>query len=64
MVGVMSPLLLFPGELFSGEDDAPTLAGQYVVKDIVLLTVTLVVALMERGAALMLVPDDISRNPA
>jgi uncharacterized membrane protein YkgB len=57
MIGVMSPLLLFPGELFSGDYNAPTLEGQYVVKDVVLLTATLVVALKERGAAMVLIPD-------
>jgi uncharacterized membrane protein YkgB len=57
MVGVMSPLLLFPGKLFSGSYNAPTLEGQYVVKDIVLLTATLMVALKERGAAMVLIPD-------
>lgn len=58
MVGVMSPLVLFPGDLFSREFNAPTLEGQYVVKDIVLLAAALVVALKQRGAELVMVPDD------
>ncbi|MGH2559240.1 MAG: DoxX family membrane protein [Thermomicrobiales bacterium] len=37
MIGVLSPLVLFPDELFSRQYNAPTLEGQYVVKDIVLL---------------------------
>lgn len=58
MIGVLSPLVLFPGELFSGNYNAPTLAGQYVVKDVVLLASGLVVGLKERGAELVIVPDD------
>ncbi len=58
MVGVLSPLVLFPGELFSGSYNAPTLAGQYVVKDVVLFSSALVVGLKERGAELVIVPDE------
>ena len=42
-VAILSPLVLFPGELFSGPDHAPTLTGQYVMKDIILLAACLVV---------------------
>lgn len=42
-IAILSPVLLFPGELFSGPDHAPTLAGQYVVKDIILFAACLVV---------------------
>jgi putative oxidoreductase len=58
MVGVLSPLVLFPGDLFSREFNAPTLEGQYVVKDIVLLTSALVVALKQRGAEMVIVPHN------
>lgn len=44
MVGILSPLVLLPGELFRGVPWAPTLTGQYVLKDIVLVTAALVVA--------------------
>ena len=44
MVGVLSPLVLFTDELFAGPSNAPTLAAQYVVKDIVLLAAGLVIA--------------------
>lgn len=49
MVGILSPLVLFPGDLFAGKDHAPTLEGQYVIKDIVLLASGLVVAARELG---------------
>ena len=40
---ILSPLVLFPGELFSGPHHAPTIEGQYVLKDIILLAGCLVV---------------------
>ncbi len=59
MVGVLSPLVLFPGDLFSRQYNAPTLEGQYVVKDIVLLASGLVVGLKQRGAELVIVADEV-----
>ena len=37
MVGALSPVVLFPDRLFAGPAHAPTLEGQYVLKDVVLL---------------------------
>jgi putative oxidoreductase len=44
MVGILSPLVLLPEVLFRGALYAPTLAGQYVLKDVVLLAAGLAVA--------------------
>ncbi|MGH4020742.1 MAG: hypothetical protein ACRDT0_16255 [Pseudonocardiaceae bacterium] len=44
LMGVLSPVVLLPTRLFSGPDHAPTLEGQYVLKDIVFLTASLVLA--------------------
>jgi uncharacterized membrane protein YkgB len=41
LVGIMSPLVLFFGDLFPG---APTLEAQYVLKDVVLAAAGLVIA--------------------
>ncbi|MQA03415.1 MAG: DoxX family protein [Streptosporangiales bacterium] len=49
-VGIMSPLVLFFGDLFPG---APTLEAQYVFKDIVLIAAGLVVAARALGAKLV-----------
>ncbi len=49
LVGILSPLVLFPDDLFAGKDHAPTLEGQYVLKDIVLLASGLVIAARELG---------------
>jgi putative oxidoreductase len=41
-VGIFSPLVFFPSELFTAA--GPTLLGQYVLKNVVLVTAALVVA--------------------
>lgn len=51
MVGIMSPLVLFFGELFPA--GGPTLAAQYVLKDIVLVTAGMVVAAKALGARMV-----------
>jgi len=48
VVGILSPVVLLPERLFSGPYHAPTLEGQYVLKDIILLTATLVIAIRLR----------------
>jgi uncharacterized membrane protein YphA (DoxX/SURF4 family) len=50
LVGIMSPLVLFFGDMFPG---TPTLEAQYVFKDIVLATGGLVVAARALGARLV-----------
>jgi putative oxidoreductase len=50
LVGIMSPLVLFAGELFPG---GPTLEGQYVLKDVVLVAAGMVVAAKALGARLV-----------
>lgn len=44
MVGILSPIVLLTGRLFRGPYGAPTLEGQYVLKDIVLAAAGMVVA--------------------
>jgi uncharacterized membrane protein YkgB len=55
LVGIMSPLVLFYSDLFPG---APTIEGQYVLKDIVLAAAGLVIAARALGGRL--VSDDHS----
>lgn len=43
-VGILSPLLIEPERLFSGPHGAPTLEGQYVLKDIILVAAGMVIA--------------------
>jgi uncharacterized membrane protein YkgB len=49
LVGILSPVVLFFGDLFSG---GPTLVAQYVLKDIVLASAGLVVGAKALGARL------------
>ncbi len=53
LIGALSPLLLFTGELFSGPYRAPTLEGQYVIKDVVLVSAGLVICATMRGARMV-----------
>ena len=50
LAGIMSPLVLFPDQMWA--ENGPTLLGQYVVKDIVLVAGALVVAAHGLGARL------------
>ncbi len=43
-VGILSPVVLLPGRLFAGPYHAPTLEGQYVLKDIILVAAGMVIA--------------------
>ena len=53
MIGAMSPLVLFPGELFGGPFHAPTLEGQYVIKDVVLISAGLVLGATVHGGRIV-----------
>ena len=43
-IGILAPLVLLPGRLFSGPHHAPTLEGQYVLKDFILVAAGMVIA--------------------
>lgn len=49
MIGTMTPLLLFPTETFTRYPFAPTLEGQYIIKNLVLISAGLVVGATVRG---------------
>lgn len=57
--GIMAPVILFPGEMFAG--GFPTLAAQYVLKDIVLAGAWAVVAAHVLGARL--IPATSAESP-
>ncbi|MEZ0609563.1 hypothetical protein ACAW74_13680 [Fibrella sp. WM1] len=56
MIGAMSPLLIYPGELFPGPLHAPTLAAQYIIKDIILVAAGMVIASTWTGARIVAEP--------
>lgn len=52
MPGTMLPLLLFPGETFRAFPYAPTMEGQYIIKNLVLIAAAIVVGATARGGYL------------
>lgn len=57
MIGAMSPLLIYPAELFPGPIHAPTLAAQYIIKDIILIAAGMVIASTWTGAKIVAKPQ-------
>jgi len=43
LLGILSPVVLLSGRLFAGPNGAPTLEGQYVLKDVILVAAAMVV---------------------
>jgi uncharacterized membrane protein YkgB len=52
MLGTLTPLLLFPAETFTVFPVAPTLEGQYIIKNVVLVGAAMVVGATVRGGHL------------
>lgn len=53
MPGTLLPLILFPGETFRAFPYAPTLEGQYIIKNLVLVGAAIVVGATVRGGRLL-----------
>jgi uncharacterized membrane protein YkgB len=53
MAGTLSPLVLFPGEVFTHIPYAPTLEGQYIIKNAVLISAAIVLGATVRGGRLV-----------
>ena len=56
MVGTITPLFLFPYEAFTHIPYAPTLEGQYIIKNIVLVSAGIVIGATVRGGRI--VPEE------
>ena len=59
MVGTTTPIFLFPGEVFRRFPYAPTLEGQYIIKNLVLLSAGVVIGATVRGGKLVADPERI-----
>lgn len=57
MAGTVTPLLLFPHETFTSFPIAPTLEGQYIIKNIVLVSAAVLIGATVRGGLLIADPD-------
>jgi uncharacterized membrane protein YphA (DoxX/SURF4 family) len=53
MLGTITPLFLFPAEAFNQFPYAPTLEGQYIIKNIVLISAGLVIGATVRGGRIV-----------
>jgi uncharacterized membrane protein YphA (DoxX/SURF4 family) len=53
MLGTFTPLLLFPAETFTVWPLVPTLEGQYIIKNVVLIGAAMVVGATVRGGRLV-----------
>lgn len=56
MMGTITPLFLFPAEVFTRLPYAPTLEGQYIIKNIVLVCAGLVIGATVRGGKVVAEP--------
>lgn len=56
MLGTLTPLLLFPAEVFTRIPYAPTLEGQYIIKNAVLISAAIVLGATVRGGGLVAEP--------
>lgn len=53
MIGTLTPLLLFPTETFTNFPWVPTLEGQYIIKNLILISAALVIGATVRGGRLV-----------
>lgn len=56
MPGTLLPLVLFPAETFTAFPYSPTMEGQYIIKNLVLIGAAIVVGATVRGGALRAEP--------
>lgn len=59
MLGTITPLFLFPSEAFIRFPYAPTLEGQYIIKNVVLVSAGLVIGATVRGGAVVADPEAV-----
>ncbi len=53
MLGTITPMFLFPAETFTVIPIAPTLEGQYIIKNVVLVSAAIVIGATVRGGNLV-----------
>lgn len=58
MPGTVMPLVFFPAETFTRVPYAPTLEGQYIIKNLVLISAALVIGATVRGGAIVADPEE------
>ena len=58
MAGTLTPLFLYPSEVFTRIPYAPTLEGQYIIKNLVLISAGIVVGATVRGGEMVPEPGE------
>lgn len=58
MIGTITPVFLFPGEVFKSVPWVPTLEGQYIIKNLVLISAGIVIGSTVRGGRLVADPQE------
>jgi uncharacterized membrane protein YphA (DoxX/SURF4 family) len=56
MMGTITPVFFFPNEVFAVFPYAPTLEGQYIIKNLVLVSAAIVIGATVRGGAVVADP--------
>ncbi len=62
MLGTFTPLLLFPGETFTRFPYAPSLEGQYIIKNLVLIAAGIIIGATVRGGHVAPEPERAPRT--
>jgi len=62
MLGTFTPLLLFPGETFTRFPYAPSLEGQYIIKNLVLIAAGIIIGATVRGGHVAPEPEMAPRT--
>jgi uncharacterized membrane protein YphA (DoxX/SURF4 family) len=57
MLGTLTPMLLFPAETWQVFPISPTLEGQYIIKNLVLISAGIVIGATVRGGELVAEPE-------
>ena len=63
MLGTITPIFLFPDEVFLRVPYAPTLEGQYIIKNMVLISAGMVLGATVRGGGMVVEPGEPIERP-
>ena len=64
MLGTITPIFFFPELVFTRVPHAPTLEGQYIIKNLVLVSAGIVIGATVRGGALVAEPEVARLDPS
>ncbi len=64
MLGTVTPIFLFPNEVFTHVPYAPNLEGQYIIKNLVLISSGIIIGATVRGGRMVSDPQEIRPHEA